>query len=138
MRPPPPRLPRPPRPPQSKRKFKDYTLLLSSTRDRTAKIITREDGFEKRYLWRCGRCKVVYGYQLDDIHYPTNTTSSGEKGKDKGKDNDGDHREEVDRRKMRRKTKDYVYFLQGALIPTEELGREVQEVEVGFSGVRED
>lgn len=29
-------------------------------------IVRREDGFEKRYLYRCQRCDVVVGYGLDE------------------------------------------------------------------------
>ena len=126
------------------RKQKDYTLLLSSTRDRAAKIITREDGFEKRYFWRCGRCKVVYGYQLDDIHYPsttaiaaaatttTATTTTTAAAEDKGKVKDGAR---VGHPGCGRKRKDYVYFLPGALLLTEELGREVGDGETVFPEV---
>ncbi|KAI5812035.1 hypothetical protein BZA77DRAFT_150919 [Pyronema omphalodes] len=28
-------------------------------------VVAREDGFEKRILYRCGRCKVVVGYALE-------------------------------------------------------------------------
>lgn len=28
-------------------------------------VIRREDGFEKRVLLRCGRCRLVVGYRLD-------------------------------------------------------------------------
>ena len=42
-----------------------YALLLSTTIDRNPQIVNREDGFEKRYLQRCGRCKLIVGYNLD-------------------------------------------------------------------------
>ena len=42
-----------------------YGLLLSTRQDRNAEIITSDDGFEKRYLQRCGRCDIAMGYQLD-------------------------------------------------------------------------
>lgn len=42
-----------------------YALLLSVFTDRKPKIIARSDGFEKRWLQRCGRCKSTIGYQLD-------------------------------------------------------------------------
>ena len=42
-----------------------YGLLLSTRQDRQAEIITSDEGFEKRYLQRCGRCNLVVGYQLD-------------------------------------------------------------------------
>lgn len=48
-----------------------YSLMLSTTLDRKPIIVRREDGFEKRWLWRCGRCKVVVGYQLDEVHFRT-------------------------------------------------------------------
>ncbi|RPB24607.1 hypothetical protein L211DRAFT_867931 [Terfezia boudieri ATCC MYA-4762] len=124
-----------PPPPPRPRKQKDYTLLLSSTRDRTPKIITREDGFEKRYFWRCGRCKVVYGYQLDNIHYPSSTTATTTAAQGEG---NGMERDQiVQQRRTRKKKRDYVYFLPGALTPTEQLGREVADGESVFPGVSE-
>ena len=70
----------PPRRKQERKKQEDlggYTLLLTLQRDRAPKVIAREDGFEKRVLWRCGRCRLVVAYQLDEVHYST------EKGKAK-------------------------------------------------------
>ncbi|KAF8861097.1 hypothetical protein BDZ45DRAFT_287396 [Acephala macrosclerotiorum] len=43
-----------------------YTLLLSLTQDRKPTLVRREDGFEKRLLYRCGRCRLVVGYTLDN------------------------------------------------------------------------
>lgn len=40
-------------------------LMLSTIPDRQAEIIQSDEGFEKRYLQRCGRCSLVVGYQLD-------------------------------------------------------------------------
>ncbi|KAI5783921.1 hypothetical protein DFH27DRAFT_577895 [Peziza echinospora] len=138
-------------PPLRKRKPKPpktYTLLLSSIRDRYPKIIVRPDGFEKRYSWRCGRCKVVYSYQLDETQYPdppTPAPTTSGKGKEKEKEKDDDEEEggrggtggNNKKRRRRRGNKDYVYFLPGALMPTEELGREVGEKEAGFRGLEE-
>jgi hypothetical protein len=42
-----------------------YGLMLSTTLDRNAEMIRSDEGFEKRYLQRCGRCNLVVGYQLD-------------------------------------------------------------------------
>lgn len=42
-----------------------YGLLLSTRQERTAEMMTSDDGFEKRYLQRCGRCNLAVGYQLD-------------------------------------------------------------------------
>ena len=53
-----------------------YSILLSTTLDRRPIIVRREDGFEKRWLWRCGRCRVVLGYQLDEIHFTASTIST--------------------------------------------------------------
>lgn len=47
-----------------------YPVLLSMTTDTRPTIVRREDGFEKRYLHRCGRCLLVLGYELDDTHFP--------------------------------------------------------------------
>lgn len=50
---------------QSTSTSEHYGLLLSTTADRQAQIVRSEDGFEKRYSQRCGRCALVVGYQLD-------------------------------------------------------------------------
>ncbi|OBT97134.1 hypothetical protein VE01_04809 [Pseudogymnoascus verrucosus] len=54
-----------------------HTTLLSMTPDRRITTIRREDGFEKRILWRCGRCRVVVGYELDPSHFEAPTTAVG-------------------------------------------------------------
>ncbi|KAJ5320597.1 hypothetical protein N7508_000880 [Penicillium antarcticum] len=55
------------------------TLLLATTiPDRRATMIRREDGIEKRVLLRCGRCRVVIGYYLDEVHY--STSGGGQEG----------------------------------------------------------
>lgn len=41
-----------------------YSLLLGMQQDRKVVIIRREDGFERRLLWRCMRCKLVVGYEI--------------------------------------------------------------------------
>lgn len=73
----------------------DYATLAETTLDRKPLIIRREDGFEKRYLQRCGRCRVVVGYHLDWAQYP--------EGEGTGQ------REDV------------VYLLPGGLLSTEEM-----------------
>jgi len=42
-----------------------YGLLLSTRLDARPEMVTSDEGFEKRYLQRCGRCGLVVGYQLD-------------------------------------------------------------------------
>ncbi|KAL2811683.1 hypothetical protein BJX63DRAFT_433195 [Aspergillus granulosus] len=83
---------------------KHYTILLSTTiRDRKPTIIRRADGFEKRFFFRCGRCRLVMGYFLDEVHFPAegglvwgNTTEGEGEGEDRA-----------------------VYLLPGALTETE-------------------
>ncbi|KAG9229755.1 hypothetical protein BJ875DRAFT_386667 [Amylocarpus encephaloides] len=41
-----------------------YTILLGLNRDSRPTLIRREDGFEKRYLFKCERCKAVAGYEI--------------------------------------------------------------------------
>ncbi|RDW90993.1 hypothetical protein BP5796_02158 [Coleophoma crateriformis] len=41
-----------------------YTTLLSLTPDSKVVVARREDGFERRTVWRCGRCRVVVGYEI--------------------------------------------------------------------------
>jgi hypothetical protein len=40
------------------------SMLLSSSIDRKPLVVMREDGFEKRWLRRCDRCRVSVGYYL--------------------------------------------------------------------------
>ncbi|RMZ73341.1 hypothetical protein GMOD_00007844 [Pyrenophora seminiperda CCB06] len=55
-----------------------YGLLLSTRQDRQPEIITSSDGFEKRYLQRCGRCSLVVGYQLDWQQFAVDRTGRRE------------------------------------------------------------
>lgn len=41
-----------------------YTITLGINKDAKPVIVRREDGFEKRQLWRCERCRAVVGYEL--------------------------------------------------------------------------
>ncbi|KIV89568.1 hypothetical protein PV10_06958 [Exophiala mesophila] len=47
------------------------SVMSNVVPDRKAVIIRREDGFEKRIMFRCSRCKLVLGYQLDESHFET-------------------------------------------------------------------
>lgn len=58
-------------------------------------IIRGEEGFEKRYLQKCGRCSIIVGYQLDKSQY----------GEEK----------QLGRRD------DVIYLLPGGLLTTEEM-----------------
>ncbi|TKA56323.1 hypothetical protein B0A49_08930 [Cryomyces minteri] len=90
-----------------------YVLLLSTLLDRKPIIVRRTDGFEKRWLQRCGRCRVVIGYQLDASQY----ADAGE-----------DEQEEARRDGKR---EDMVYLLPGGLVSTEDMraGRGMEGVE---------
>jgi hypothetical protein len=46
-----------------------YALLPGLTPDRIPIVIRTADGFEKRYLHRCGRCQLVVAYKLDKSQY---------------------------------------------------------------------
>ncbi|KAK6331056.1 hypothetical protein TWF718_003246 [Orbilia javanica] len=87
---------------------KDYTLLLSSIRDRRPCIIRREDGFEKRLLWRCGRCRLIFGYQIYD-----ETLEELSKGDDV---------ESHKQKKYRPNKNYYVYILPGGLTAATGMG----------------
>ncbi|PKY04413.1 hypothetical protein P168DRAFT_343929 [Aspergillus campestris IBT 28561] len=83
------------------------TILLSTTQpDRGSTIIRREDGFEKRRLIRCGRCRVVVGYFLDGVHFPSASSSGGVKGEGVRRERE---RRKMKRRKMRSRW--CIYFL---------------------------
>lgn len=73
------------------------SLLTSHLRPgRKVVVVRREDGFEKRRVWRCGRCGVGVGYEV----------LRDERGKD-----DGRERGRV------------IYLLEGGLVETGEMGR---------------
>lgn len=40
-------------------------VVLNSARDKKALIVKRPDGYEKRWLWKCTRCKVPWAYELN-------------------------------------------------------------------------
>ena len=40
------------------------SAMLNSTLNKTAQVVRRPDGFEKRWLWRCNRCKIPWAYEL--------------------------------------------------------------------------
>jgi len=85
-------------------------ILVGAVLDPNAIIIRREDGFEKRYLRRCERCRLVIGYHLDSSQY------DGAKGSGR---RDG-----------------VVYILPGSLVSTEDMseGKDMASY-ITFSGV---
>ncbi|KAJ5083144.1 hypothetical protein N7456_012571 [Penicillium angulare] len=92
----------------SKSQSKHVTLLLStSIPDRRATLIRREDGIEKRILVRCGRCRVVMGYFLDEAHYDG-------AGLQVRRTDEGERQDE--------KRFPAVYVLPGAVVDTDSMG----------------
>ncbi|KAI9839197.1 MAG: hypothetical protein M1819_003190 [Sarea resinae] len=100
-----------------------FTLPLAhlvAPRAARATIVQRPDGFEKRHLWRCGRCRCVVAYTLDGVHYASagagaGDTQSGSRGGDVGVvGEEGEGRE-------REREKRMLYVLRDALVSTEEL-----------------
>lgn len=43
-----------------------YTTLLSLTADQRPTIVRKEDGFERRFCYRCSRCSLVVGYEVQN------------------------------------------------------------------------
>jgi hypothetical protein len=62
-----------------------YTLLHGISADRKITIVRREDGFEKRLLHRCTRCKLVVGYELQNQGGDAIEGVEIEEGEGKGK-----------------------------------------------------
>lgn len=86
-----------------------YSILLSTAiPDKRPVIIRRSDGFEKRVLLRCGRCRVVMGYVLDVVQFLHSSASSGD--------------QQGEREKTSGMADDVIYLLPGALLRTDEMG----------------
>ncbi|PWY62308.1 hypothetical protein BO83DRAFT_349868 [Aspergillus eucalypticola CBS 122712] len=101
---------------QSKQQ-KHYTILLSTTiPDRKHTLVRRQDGFEKRLFLRCGRCRVVMGYFLDEVHFGRMSSQEGGDGEGEGE-------------KAR-----VVYLLPGALVETGVMMRD-EELEKVVKGL---
>ncbi|KAL5318246.1 hypothetical protein ACEPPN_013305 [Leptodophora sp. 'Broadleaf-Isolate-01'] len=107
-----------------------YTVLLGLTGDRKTTIIRREDGFEKRILYRCSRCRLVVGYELQLPHHGVDSGTTGTgmdidstSGKGKGREVDAGYDGKV------------LYILPGGVMSTDVLasGRRIGEEDVGFS-----
>lgn len=46
-----------------------HTILQNLVADRQTTVVRRDDGFEKRALLKCQRCKLVVGYYLDQAQF---------------------------------------------------------------------
>ncbi|KAF2242858.1 hypothetical protein BU26DRAFT_120097 [Trematosphaeria pertusa] len=89
-----------------------YGLLLSTRLDAKPEMITSDEGFEKRYLQRCGRCNLVVGYQLDWQQFAGDRTGRRE---------------------------DLVFLLPGGFVSTSEMvmGKTPSQGSIGLVGVAE-
>ena len=74
------------------------SLLTANLRQaRKALMVRREDGFEKRRVYRCGRCGIGVGYEIV---------------REEEREGEGKEGERV------------VYLIEGGLVETGEMGRE--------------
>ncbi|KAF1960583.1 hypothetical protein CC80DRAFT_260062 [Byssothecium circinans] len=89
-----------------------YGLLLSTQLDGNPEMVTSDEGFEKRYLQRCGRCSLVVGYQLDWQQFAADRNGRRE---------------------------DVVYLLPGGFVTTAEMimGKTPSQGRMGIVGVSE-
>lgn len=109
-----------------------YTILLGLQPDRKASIIRREDGFEKRVLYRCGRCRLVVGYEI------VQASSGGPMDVDGGDDSGGVGKEQENAEYKGK----VIYILPAGVMSTAvmaaggkvEGGRRIEEGELGISG----
>jgi hypothetical protein len=96
-----------------------YSILLGLTPDKHITIIRREDGFEKRLLYRCSRCRLVAGYELQSAAEAMDLDTNGNGG-------DGEYTGKV------------VYLLPAGITSTDVMvaagtgGRKVGEEDVGI------
>ncbi|KKK22693.1 hypothetical protein ARAM_004001 [Aspergillus rambellii] len=106
---------------ENENKQPHYTILLSTTVvDRKPTLLRREDGFEKRCLLRCGRCRVVIGYFLDAVHFPATAETDADAGAGSGIGIGiaGGEKEEEEEDARGMKKERVVYLLPGALVET--------------------
>jgi predicted nucleic acid-binding Zn-ribbon protein len=82
-----------------------YTIPLATLLpDSKPVIIRRDDGFEKRILFKCGRCRVVVGYEIVPKTIPTSNENEDEKER-------------------------VMYLLPGSLVGTEDLQEQGSAIE---------
>jgi hypothetical protein len=95
-----------------------YSLLLGLEKDKKTTIVRREDGFEKRLLHRCSRCRLVVGYELATDGGADITMA--DVGAEKGKGREEGYTGKV------------IYILPASLMSTDTMvsGRKIAEEEV--------
>jgi hypothetical protein len=128
-----------------------YTILLNLHPDRKASIIRREDGFEKRLLYRCGRCRLVIGYEIVPTTQPASSSSGGGQGQGgqpmdiDGGSGENEKEKGLEREEEAEKKGEYtgkvIYILPAGVMSTEVMvaggkveGRRIEEGDLGISG----
>jgi hypothetical protein len=105
-----------------------YTMLLGMAPDKKVTIVRREDGFEKRVLWRCERCRVGVGYELQlqgGEAMEGLVEGEGGGGGEKGKGREEEYEGKV------------MYLLPGGIMSTDVMmGRAGKRVGEGDVGIR--
>jgi hypothetical protein len=100
-----------------------YTIPLSTLLpDAAPIIIRREDGFEKRVLLRCGRCRVVVGYKLP----PANITTAPTAEEEEDEEEEEEEYDDENGLTTKGKGEKAIYLLPGSIVGTEDL-------DVGFT-----
>jgi hypothetical protein len=102
-------------------------MLLGVVQDKKITLVRREDGFEKRLCWRCERCGVVVGYELQAQVQGGEAMEGVEGEKGKGREEGG----------VKGKV---VYLVPGGVQSTDVMmgrggGRKIGESDVGAKGV---
>jgi hypothetical protein len=82
-----------------------HVTLIGTGAFTKSEIVRREDGFEKRYLLKCGRCALDVGYRLDWAQFGAGESGKSGMGGEAGKN------------------LDLVYLLPGGLVETEKMAK---------------
>lgn len=89
-----------------------YASLVSVTTDAKPTVIRLEDGFEKRYFHKCGRCELSIAYSLDKSQFEETKAASGIR-------------------------EDVAFLVPGGLVETEDMKRgKDMDAEIGKVGVK--
>jgi hypothetical protein len=93
-------------------KTSHYASLSNTITDNKPTVIRLEDGFEKRYFHKCGRCELSIAYSLDKSQFEDTKTSSGVR-------------------------EDVAFLIPGGLVSTEDMksGKDIEAM-IGMVGVK--
>jgi hypothetical protein len=103
-----------------------YSMLLGMAPEKKVTIVRREDGFEKRILWRCERCRLGVGYELQTQLGEAMEVDGGQERGGKGKGKEGEEYEGK-----------VIYLLPGGIMSTDVMmGRKGKRVGEGDVGIK--